>query len=113
MGFVSLDNFTGDESHIYSAEIITCFEQKAWGNFTRYSAKFFLKKCFDELGLYKIKALVYPDNHRISTLLKYAGFKYEATLPKETFRVGQPQDIKQYAIYRTYYYNEVKNENKK
>ena len=113
MGFVSLDNFIGDNTHKYSAEILTCFERKAWGKFTRYSAKFFLKKCFDELGLYKIKALVYPDNFRISSLLKHAGFKYETTLPAETVRFGKLQDIKQFAIYRTYYYNEVKDGNKR
>ena len=113
MGFVYLDNFTGNKTHIYSAELTTCFDKKAWGSFTRYSAKFFLKKCFDELGLYKIKANIYPDNFRISTLLKSAGFKYETTLPKETIRFGKLQDIDQYALYRTYYYNEVKNEYKR
>ncbi len=110
MGFALLDNFTGNNTNKYSAELTTCFEKKAWGAFTRYSAKFFLKKCFDELGLYKIKAFVYPDNFRVSTLLKSAGFKYEVTIPKETIRFGKLQDIHQYAIYRTYYYKEVKNE---
>lgn len=109
MGFVSLDNFTGSKTQNYSAEVLTCFEKKAWGNFTRYSAKFFFKKCFDEFGFYKIKALIYPDNHRISTLLKFAGFQYETTLPKETVRLGKLQDIDQYSIYRTYYYKEVNN----
>ena len=113
MGFASLDNFIGNGTHKYSAELTTCFDKKAWGSFTRYSAKFFLKKCFDELGLYKIKANIYPDNFRVSTLLKYAGFKYETTIPEETLRFGKPQDIDQYALYRTYYYNEVKNEYKK
>ena len=46
MGFVFLDNFVGTKNKIYSAEITTCYEQKAWGAFTRYSAKLFLKKCF-------------------------------------------------------------------
>lgn len=121
MGFVSLDNFTGginyaDNSSIYisnekkvsnilySAELTTCFDKKAWGDFTRYSAKIFLKKCFDELGLYKIKVQVYPDNFRTAALMKSTGFKYESTLKSETLRNGKPQDIDIYALYRTYYY---------
>ncbi len=111
MGFVFLDNFVGDNSTNFSAELTTCFEPKAWGVFTRYSAKFFLKKAFDELGLYKIKALVYPQNHRTSVLLKSAGFEYETTLKNETVNNNKLQDIDVYSIYRTYYYkNEVKYE---
>ena len=41
MGFVFLDNFVGNKNKLYSAEITTCFDKKAWGSFTRYSAKFF------------------------------------------------------------------------
>lgn len=104
MGFVCLDNLIGNDSILYSAELTTCFDKKAWGEFTRYSAKFFLKKCFDELGLHKIKAQVFSDNNRVKTLLKYSGFVYEATLPNETIRGGKPQDIEIYSIYRNYYY---------
>lgn len=113
MGFVSLDNLVGGkicskngniEDINYSAELTTCFEKQAWGIFTRYSAKFFLKKCFDELGLYKIKAQIYPDNSRIATLLKSSGFEYETTLKSETLRNGKPQDIDVYGLYRNYYY---------
>ena len=111
MGFVFLDNFVGNNSVNYSAELTTCFEPKAWGVFTRYSAKIFLKKIFDEFGLYKIKVLVYPQNYRTKVLLKSSGFKYETTLKNETMCAGKPQDIDIYAIYRNYYYkNEVKNE---
>ncbi|MBP3821115.1 GNAT family N-acetyltransferase [bacterium] len=111
MGFVYLDNFVGNGIQNYSAELTTCFEKKAWGNFTRYSAKLFLKKVFDDFGLYKIRALIYPDNFRVASLLKSSGFKYETTIPKETFRNGKPQDIDLYGIYRTYYYkDEVKND---
>lgn len=111
MGFVFLDNFIGNNSRNFSAELTTCFEPKAWGSFTRYSAKIFLKKVFDEFGLYKIKALVYSQNYRTAALLKSAGFVYESTLKNETLRNGTPQDIDIYAIYRSYYYkNEVKNE---
>lgn len=104
MGFVLLDNFCGGENQLYSAELTTCFDRKAWGDFTRYSAKIFLKKCFDEFGLHKIKVQVYPDNFRTAVLMKSAGFRYESTLKAETLRRGKPQDIDIYALYRDYYY---------
>ena len=110
-GFVFLDNFIGSKDKNFSAEITTCFDKKAWGIFTRYSAKFFLKKCFDEFGLYKIKAQIYPDNYRVKQLLKSAGFCYEGTLYNETLRNGLMQNLDIYSLYRSYYYrNEVKNE---
>lgn len=109
MGFVYLDNWLCNKNSNYSVELTTCFEKEAWGSFTGYSAKFFLKYCFDKFGLYKIRALIYPQNFRISQLLKKTGFKYEATLPSETLRKGKLQDIDCYALYRNYYYkNEVK-----
>lgn len=104
MGFVYLDNFIGNKDYLYSAELTTCFDRKAWGSFTRYSAKIFLKKAFDEFGLQKIKAQIYPDNFRIKNLLNSAGFAYESTLKNETLRLGKMQDIEVYAIYRDYYY---------
>lgn len=100
MGFVFLDNFIGSKNILYSAELTTCFDKKAWGNFTRYSADFFLKKCFEEFGFYKIKAQIYPDNNRVKQLLKYSGFQYEGKLIKETMRNGIPQDIEIYGLYR-------------
>jgi RimJ/RimL family protein N-acetyltransferase len=103
MGFVFLDNFVGNEKYLYSAELTTCFDKKAWGVFTRYSAKIFLKKCFNEFGFFKIKAQIYPDNFRVKTLLKSAGFKYEATLINETLRDGKSQNLEVYALYRKYY----------
>lgn len=103
MGFAYLDNFVGNSSVIYSAELTTAFVPKAWGIFTRYSAKIFLKKCFDELGLQKITANIYPDNFRVKTLLHDAGFVYESTLKNATLRFGKMQDIDVYAIYRSYY----------
>lgn len=104
MGFVFLDNFIGSKNKLYSAEITTCFDKKAWGNFTRYSAKFFLKMCFDTLGLYKIKAQIYPDNFRVKKFLKDCGFVYESTLKNETLRTGKLQDIEIFALYKSYYY---------
>ncbi len=104
MGFVYLDNFTGGGKVMYSAELTTCFDKKAWGSFIRYSAKFFLKKCFDEFGLSKIKAQIYPENFRVKKLLKDCGFVYESTLKNETIRLGKLQDIEVYGLYRNYYY---------
>ena len=106
MGFVFLDNFVGNSDRLYSAEITTCFDKKAWGSFTRYSAKFFLKMCFDELGLYKIRAQIYPENFRVRNFLKDCGFMYESTLKNETLRGGKPQDMEVYALYRSYYYKD-------
>lgn len=101
MGFVFLDNFVGNKKALYSAELTTCFEKRAWGDFTKYSATIFLEKCFEELGLSKIKALVFPDNFRVKTLLKNSGFNYETTLKSETLRGGKPQDIDIYSLYKT------------
>lgn len=109
MGFVFLDNFTGNEKSNFSAEITVCFEKNGWGNFIRYSAKFFLKYCFDKFGFYKIKALIFPDNYRVKTLLKQTGFEYETILPKETLRNGKLQDIEVYSIKRNYYYKDEVN----
>ena len=108
-GFVFLDNFVGNKNYTYSAELTTCFEKSAWGNYTGYCAKVFLKKCFDKLGLQKIKAQVYTDNFRVKTLLKNSGFTYESTLKNETMRHGKLQDIEVYGLYKSYYY---KNEEK-
>ena len=104
MGFISLDNFIGSDEFNYSAEVTTCFDRKAWGNFTRHSAEFFLKFAFEKFGFTKIKACVFPDNFRVKTLLKSSGFFYETTLRNETLRLGKPQDIDVYAVYRSYYY---------
>ncbi len=103
MGFVYLDNIVGNSDSIYSAELTTAFVPEAWGDFTRYSAKIFLKKCFDEFGLQKITANIYPENFRVKNLLKDAGFVYESTLKNATLRFGKMQDIDIYALYRNYY----------
>ena len=106
MGFVFLDNFVGNQNKLFSAEITTCFDKKAWGIFPRYSANFFLKMCFDYYGLYKIKAQIYPDNFRVRKFLNDCGFVYESTLKNETQRNGKSQDIDVYALYRSYYYKD-------
>lgn len=102
-GFVYLENFTGNSKKLHSAEVTTCIHPKFWGNFSKYCAKIFFKKCFDELGLYKIKALIYPQNQRVRTLLKSSGFIKEAELIGETFRNGIPQNIEVHSLFKTYY----------
>ncbi len=109
MGFVFLDNFIGNGSTNFSAELTVCFDKKAWGSYSAYCAKIFLKQCFDRFGFYKIKVLVFPDNYRTKTLMKKAGFEYETTLPCETLRNGQLQDIEVYSIKRKYYYKDEVN----
>lgn len=59
----------------------------------------FINYCFQHYGFQKIKALVYPDNSRVKTLLKNAGFVKEALLKSETLRKGQLQDIELYSVF--------------
>lgn len=102
-GFVYLENIIGCSKRLHSAEITTCIHPEYWGVFSKYCAKIFFKKCFDELGFYKIKALVYPDNCRVKTLLKCSGFAKEAELVAETLRNGKPQNVEVYSLFKKYY----------
>ena len=102
-GFVYLENFIGSNKKLHSAEVTTCIHPMFWGSFSKYCAKLFFKKCFDELGLYKIKALIYPENFKVKTLLKMCGFIKEAELTAETMRCGKLQNIEIYSLFRTYY----------
>lgn len=102
-GFVYLENIIGNSHKMHSAEITTCFHPKFWGDFSKYCAKIFLKNCFDKFGFSKIKALVYPENFRVKTLLKQSGFVKEAELKSETFRNGKAQDIEVYSLFKQYY----------
>ena len=104
-GFVYLENITGNSKKFHSAEIVTCVHPKYWGDFTKRSAEIFIKKCFDEFGLQKIKAVVFPDNVRAKALLNSIGFIKEAELKSETIRFGKEQDVEIYSIMR------CKNEN--
>lgn len=107
-GFVYLDNFTGNNEKLYSAEVSVCFAKKRRGAYVRYCAKFFFKMCFDVFGLRKIKAQIYPQNFTVRKLLKDCGFQYESRLISETLRNGKPQDIEVYSLYRTYYYKNMR-----
>ena len=97
-GFVYLDNFIGDKNRLHSAELTTCFDKRFWGSYTKDCAKTFLEYCFEYLGLRKIKALIYPENFRVKTLLKTVGFKKEGLLESETIRNGKPQDVEVYGL---------------
>ncbi len=96
-GFVYLDNFTGNDEKLHSAEVTTCFDKRFWGDYTKMCGKIFLNYCFEKYNLEKIKALVYPENFRVKTLLKSIGFEKEALLKGETLRNNKLQDIEVYA----------------
>ncbi|MBO6088660.1 GNAT family N-acetyltransferase [bacterium] len=96
-GFVYLSNIIGDSNHLHTAELTTCFDKKYWGDYTKLCASIFINFCFKKLGFKKIKALVYPDNFRVKTLLKFAGFQKEGLLKGETLRNNKLQDIEIYS----------------
>ena len=97
-GFVFLDNIIGDSGRLHSAELTTCFHKEFWGDYTKYCANLFLKYCFEKLKFKKIKALVYPQNFRVKTLLKESGFEKEGYLRAETLRNNRLQDIEIYSV---------------
>lgn len=99
-GFVYLDNFIGNDKKLHSAELTTCFDKRFWGNYTKACARIFLDYCFKIYDFEKIKALVYPENFRVKTLLKSAGFEKEALLKGETLRNNKLQDIEIYSCKR-------------
>ncbi len=97
-GFVFLDNIIGDSSRLHSAELTTCFHKEFWGSYTKYCAKLFLNHCFNRLKFKKIKALIYPQNFRVKTLLKASGFQKEGYLKSETLKDNKLQDIEIYSV---------------
>lgn len=101
-GFVYLDNIIGGNERLHSAEVTTCFDKRFWGSYTKYCAKLFFEFCFKQYNFVKIKALVYPENFRVKTLLKSAGFEKEALLKNETLRKGKLQDIEVYSVFNKY-----------
>ena len=98
-GFVYLDNIIGSREKLHSAEVTTCFDRRFWGGYTKYCAKIFFEYCFKKYNFVKIKALVYPENFRVKTLLKSAGFEKEALLKNETIRKGKLHDIEVYSLF--------------
>ncbi len=100
-GFIYLDNFVGNSNRLHSAEVTTCFDEKFWGSYTKICAILFINFCFEKYGLKKLKALVYPENYRVKTLLKSAGFEKEALLKSETLRNNELQDVEIYSCLNT------------
>lgn len=96
-GIIYLDNIIGDSKNLHSAELNTCFDKKYWGAYPKICAILFMKYFFDVCGFKKIKALVYPENHRVKNILKFAGFEFEALLKSETMRNNKLQDIEIYS----------------
>lgn len=106
-GFVYLDNWIGSKDCAHSAEVTTCFNPIFWGSYTKLCAQKFIKYCFKKYKLKKLKAYVFPQNFRVQTILKKAGFKREALLKCETIKNGKLQDIEIYSILKK---ERVKNE---
>ena len=99
-GFVYLENIIGNNKHLHSAEIVTAFERKFWGKFTKSCAKKFIMYCFKKLKFKKLKAIIYKENFRTEGILKTCGMTLEATLKAETLRNNKLQDIKIYSVIR-------------
>ena len=97
-GFVFLENIIGSDDKLHSAEITTCFKEEYWGHFTKLAARKFIRYCFKKLGFKKLKALVYRENFRVTSILKSAGMELEAELKAETMREGKMQDVMVYSI---------------
>lgn len=97
-GFIYLDNLTGTSDSIHGAEVSACFDKKYWGSFTKKAALKFIDYCFNELHLKKLKAQIYPFNHRVKTLLKFAGFKPDGILRGETLKGGKLTNIEVYSL---------------
>lgn len=97
-GFAFLDNWVGSKKQAHSAEVTTCFNPEFWGKYTKIAAKKFIKYCFKKYKLRKLRAYIFPQNFRVQSLLKTAGFTKEAVLKGETLKNGQMQDIDVYSI---------------
>lgn len=98
-GFFALENIVGKNDFLHSAYVVTCFDKKYWGTFTRYAGLSFVDFCFNELGLVKLKAIVYPQNYRVRGILNSCGFKKEALLKAETLKDGKHQDLELYSAF--------------
>lgn len=99
-GFVFLENITGNEQSVCSAEITSAFAPKFWGKFTKKAAKKFVRYCFKKYRFKKLKAKVFKENFRTSAILRAAGMKFEAELPSETMKNGKPQTIEIFSVIR-------------
>lgn len=97
-GFVFLENIIGNFNKLHSAEITTCFKPEYWGEFTKKAAKKFIRYCLKKIGFKKLKAKVFKENIKVSSILKAAGMSFEAELKSETMKNGKPQDILIYSI---------------
>jgi RimJ/RimL family protein N-acetyltransferase len=92
-GFVFLENVFPK----HKAEINVCFAREYWGDYVRECAEAFFDYCFNYLGFRKLKALVYPQNYLVKTLLRETGFEKEGCFRAETIKHGKEQDIEIYS----------------
>lgn len=107
-GFFVLEDIVGKNDKLYSAYVVTCFDKKYWGTFTKYAGQVFVDFCFNDLGLMKLKAIVYPQNFRVRGILNSCGFKKEALLKAETLKNGKCQDLEVYSLFNSQKFMEEK-----
>ena len=100
-GFVFLDNWVGAKDDFHGTEVTTCFYPDYWGIYTKICARRFVKYCFKNYKIKKLKAYIFPQNFKVKTLLKSAGFQKEATLKAETVKNGVLQDIDVFVIVKS------------
>jgi [ribosomal protein S5]-alanine N-acetyltransferase len=73
-----------------------------WRNgFTSEAVKEVLRYSFQELGLYRIGAVVYPENIASSSLLKKLGFKEEGLLRGYIYQKNRSNDALVFSLLRT------------
>ena len=100
-GFFALEDIVGKNNDLYSAYVVTCFDKKYWGTFTKYAGRAFVDFCFNQLGLVKLKAFVYPQNYRVRGILNSCGFQKEALLKAETLKNGKEQSLEIYSVFNS------------
>jgi [ribosomal protein S5]-alanine N-acetyltransferase len=69
--------------------------------FTSEAVKEVLRYSFEELGLYRIGAVTYPENIASSTLLKKLGFKQEGLLRGYIYQKNRSNDVFIFSLLRT------------
>ncbi|WP_171051892.1 GNAT family N-acetyltransferase [Alteribacter natronophilus] len=60
-----------------------------------------IRYAFDELGLYRIGAVTFPENEASSRLLQKCGFRFEGTLRGYLYQRGESHDAHIYSILRS------------
>jgi RimJ/RimL family protein N-acetyltransferase len=75
-------------------------EEECWGKGYGPEAKMaVLEYAFNTLNLYKVYSRVYDYNNQSMKYSEKCGYKQEATLPKDQFRLGRRVDVHVLAVY--------------